>query len=145
MLLVSAIHQHESTVGIHMFLPSRTCLPPHLTPLGCQKACELPTSYSKFPLAICFTYGNAYVSMLVSKSVPPLSFTHCVHKICSLCLCLHCCPAITLISISRSSFQIPHICVAIPYFSLSDLLHSIQQALGSSTSLELTQMCSFLC
>ena len=29
-------------------------------------------------------------------------------------------------------------------FSLSDLLHSVSQDLGSSTSLELTQMCSFL-
>ena len=32
---------------------------------------ELPASYSKFPLAINFTYGNMYVSMLLSQFSPP--------------------------------------------------------------------------
>ena len=27
--------------------------------------------YSKFPLVICFTYGNVYVSVLLSQFVPP--------------------------------------------------------------------------
>ena len=36
----------------------------------------LPASYSKFPLAIYFTYGNIYVSILLSQVIP----THCDQK-----------------------------------------------------------------
>ena len=36
-----------------------------------------PALYGKFPLAICFTYGNVYVSTLLSQLVLPSSF-HCV-------------------------------------------------------------------
>ena len=32
---------------------------------------ELPASYNKFPLAVCFTYGNVYVSTLLSQFIPP--------------------------------------------------------------------------
>ena len=32
---------------------------------------ELPVLHSSFPLAIYFTYGNIYVSMLLSQFVPP--------------------------------------------------------------------------
>ena len=32
---------------------------------------ELSVSHSKFPLAICFMYGNVYASVLLSQSVPP--------------------------------------------------------------------------
>ena len=46
-------------------------LPPHLTPLGClERQVELPALYSIFLLAICFTYGNLCVSMLLSQFVP---------------------------------------------------------------------------
>ena len=31
----------------------------------------LPVSYSNIPLAIYFTYGNKYVSMLFSQFIPP--------------------------------------------------------------------------
>ena len=33
--------------------------------------CEFPESYSKFPLAVYFTYGNVYVSMLLSPFITP--------------------------------------------------------------------------
>ena len=37
---------------------------------------ELPASYSKFSLAVYFTHGNGYVSMLLSQFAPPApSFT----------------------------------------------------------------------
>ena len=41
--MVSAKHQHESAIGIHMSLPLEppTHLPPHTTPLGCHKALDL--------------------------------------------------------------------------------------------------------
>ena len=47
---------------------------PHYTPLGCHRAPRwLPVPTSKFPLAICFTYDNIYVSVLFSQFVPPSS------------------------------------------------------------------------
>ena len=42
-------------------------LSPHLTPLGGYSPFEFPEIYSKFPLAIYFTYGN--VSFHVTLSI----------------------------------------------------------------------------
>ena len=68
-MLVSAKHQHESAMGIHSSPPSWTHLPPRPTPLGCHRAPGWSSvSHSKFPLALCFTFGSVYVSML---SIPP--------------------------------------------------------------------------
>ena len=49
----------------------------------------LPVSRRKFPLAVYFTYGNVYVSMLFSPFVPP-SLPPLCPQFCSLCLHLHC-------------------------------------------------------
>ena len=49
------------------------------------------------PLAVCFAYGNVYVSMVLSQFVPPVSFPSYVHK-SSLCLRLHCYPANRFVS-----------------------------------------------
>ena len=76
------MHQHESPIGIHMSAPPWTSphLPSHPTPLGITEHwVELPAAYSKFPLATYFTYGNVYVSMLLSQFLP-LSPPLCVHK-----------------------------------------------------------------
>ena len=84
-MLVCAIHQHKSATGIHMSPPleSPFHLLPHLTPLGCQRAPGwAPWVHSKFPLAICFTYGNTYVSTLLSRFVVP-SPSHTVHQLFS--------------------------------------------------------------
>ena len=63
-VLVSAIHQHESDIGIHMPPPSSTSLPPPTPSPPLQVVTEpwfeFPESYSKFPLAIYFTYGGVY-------------------------------------------------------------------------------------
>ena len=73
--LVSVIQQRESVTGIHISPTSGTSLasptPSHLTSLSQSTGFELPVSYSKFPLAIYFIYGNVYVSMLLSQCVPP--------------------------------------------------------------------------
>ena len=71
-------------------------LPLHPTPLGCYRLWfEFPESYSKFPLAIYFIYGN--VSFHVTVSIcPNLSFSPTpapgVHKsvlyVCELLLIL---------------------------------------------------------
>ena len=41
--MVSAIHQHDSAIGIHMSLPSRTTsqLTSRTTPLGCHRELAL--------------------------------------------------------------------------------------------------------
>ena len=47
-------------------------LPPHPTPLGCHRALGVhPLSLSKSLLTICLTYGNIYVSVLVSQIILP--------------------------------------------------------------------------
>ena len=40
MVLVSAIHQHESVIGIHLSLEPPSRLPPHPTPLGWLRESE---------------------------------------------------------------------------------------------------------
>ena len=48
------------------YVPSLLNLPPTPSFSSQSTRFELPVYYSKFPLPICFTYGNVYVSMLVS-------------------------------------------------------------------------------
>ena len=69
--MVSAMHQHEpqaSTRSLPLKPPSQ--LPSYPTPLGCHSF-GFPASYSKFPLALYFTYVNLYVSTLLSQFIPP--------------------------------------------------------------------------
>ena len=73
--LGSVIHQHESVTG-HTYVPSLLKLPPTSHPIPLLRAVtehwvQLLTLYSKFPLALCFTSDNAYVSMLLSQFVSP--------------------------------------------------------------------------
>ena len=76
-VLVSAMHHHESTIGIYIYIsPSSWTSTPPPTPSHCCRSSqstgfEHPTSYSKFPLDICFTYGNEHVSELGFQLVPP--------------------------------------------------------------------------
>ena len=90
-VLLLAIQQHESAIRIHMSSPSLASLP---TPSpGCHRAwAEIPVLYNNFPLAICFTYGNTYVFMLLSPFVPP-SLSPTMSTSLSLCLHFCCCPA----------------------------------------------------
>ena len=131
-----------------MPLPSFLNLPPLSHPIPplqmvTEHQAELPALYSNFPLVIYFTRSNVYVSMLLSQFIPPSpSPTESINLLSmSECLLLPC-----KIGSSIPFFQIPYI-LALIYdicFSPFDLLHSLRQALGTSTSLELTQMCSFL-
>ena len=70
-VLISAVHQLESAVGIHMSPPSGSSLlpptPSHPSRLSQSTRFELPASYSKFPPTIYFTYGNVYQFSLVQS------------------------------------------------------------------------------
>ena len=70
-MLVSAIQQHESAIGMHMPLLLEPPIPSHPTWLSQSTGFEFPALHSKFPLAIYSTYGNVYVSMLLFQLVPP--------------------------------------------------------------------------
>ena len=73
-VMVFAIHQHELATGIYVsppiLNPSPTSL--HPIPLGCPRAQALGVLFhASLALVICFTYGNARVSMLFSQITPP--------------------------------------------------------------------------
>ena len=72
-------------------LPPHTALQPVREPLF-----EFPESYSKFPLAIYFTYGNINLHVTLSTHLTHFSPTLCP-QVCSLCLFL-CCPENKFIS-----------------------------------------------
>ena len=72
--MVSAIHQLNQP---QLYVPSHLNLPPTSLPIPpFQVFAEhwgfvFPVSNSEFPLAIYFTYGNVYVSVLLSQFFPP--------------------------------------------------------------------------
>jgi len=106
-LLISAIHQYELAIGIYAL--SLLKLPPtspsHPSRLS-EFWVELPVSYRKFSLAICFTYGCVYFNAILSICLI-LSFPcHNREQICSLCLCFYCCPENRFISTAFLEFQI---------------------------------------
>ena len=61
-VLFSTKYQHGSPIGLPMSPLTWTFLPPpflsHSSRLSLNPQFEFPESYSKFPLAIYFTYGN---------------------------------------------------------------------------------------
>ena len=124
--MVSAIHQHESAIAMYMSPLSLTSLPPptpcHPSRLSQSPWFKLPASYSKIPLAIYFTYGNIYVSMLLSQIIP-LLFPSLCPKVYSLCLHLHCCPVDRFIHTIFLDFI--YICINTWYLSFSSLLTSL--------------------
>ena len=62
------IGRRHTYVSCLLSLPS----PPHPSRLSQSTSFGIPASYSKFPLAGYFAYGDVYVSTLLSQSVPPL-------------------------------------------------------------------------
>ena len=62
-------HRHIYGPPSWTSLPSPS--PPHPSRVSWSTSFGFPASYSKFPLAISFTSGNIYVSMLLSQIIPP--------------------------------------------------------------------------
>ena len=100
--------------------------------------------YSRFLLVIYFIHISVYMSIPVSRFIPPTPHFPTLVSIrlfsTSVSLFLLCKP-VHLYHFSRFHIYalIYDIC-----FSLSDLLHSVWQSLGPSTSLQMTQFRSFL-
>ena len=111
-----------------MYSPSWTSIPPPTPSHPCRLSwspCQFSESYSKFPLAIYFTYGSVYVSIATLSICPTLSspaadlWTHCsrggeggtmyahIHNVSIMdCVCTHtmCAfPLLLLLLLSRFS------------------------------------------
>ena len=72
-VLVSSVQQSESTICIPISPPSWTSLPPTTIPrisVTTEHQAELPVLYSRLPLAIYFTHGSVYMSILISQFIP---------------------------------------------------------------------------
>ena len=138
-MLVATIQWGESAICIHISPPSSLFLP-------------LPSSHSSRSLQsraelLVYTADSHWLSIHDHMIVYicqccSLDLSHPLHPalcslICSLYLCLYSCPANRFIC--AIFLHIYDIC-----FSLSVLLHSVQQTLDSSISLQMTQFCSFL-
>ena len=140
MLLVSAVQQHGSALSILCPLPFQP--PSHLPPRPLLQVITelwggLPESYGSLLLAVSFTDGDVHVSKLLSQFAPP-SPSLSVLSLISMSAPLF----LPFKQVHQHRFSRSHIYVLIYgiCFSPSNLL----QALGSSMSLELTQIHSFL-
>ena len=114
-----------------------------------QHWADLPVWCNCFPIPIYFMFGGVYMSMSRSHNVQAYSSPSCVLK-----SIIYVCVFIPVLSLDSSEpffifyfiFFRFHIYV-LAYgncFSLSDLLHSVWQTLGPSTSLQITQFHFFL-
>ena len=116
--------------------PSSHYLLPHIpsTYVITEHWAELYVLYSSILLAMYFTHGRVYMSMLPSQFIPPTPSTSVSTSPFS--LYLYSCPANRSISMIflGSIYMYQYIC-----FSSSDLLHTVWQALDSSISLQMTQ------
>ena len=120
-LLYNKVNQPYTYIYPH--IPSLLSLPPTLPILPLQVVtkhrADLPVLCSCFPLAISFTFGSVYMSMLLSHFVPAYPSPSPCPQVHSLCLRLHSCPATRFISTFFFSFQIPYICISIWYLFFS--------------------------
>ena len=141
-VLVSAIHQHAPAICIYTSPPSWVSLhpptPSHFSSWSQSPGLSpLPHTANFHWLSILHMVAYMFPCYSLHLSHPLLPPTLCP-QVCTLCLCLHCCLQIRP---SVPSFQIPDICFNICYLFFSFWPTSL---CVTSTSLELTQKCSFL-
>ena len=113
-LLYNKVNQLYAYLYPH--IPSLSHLPPTLPipPLQvvAKHRADLPVLCGCFPLAIYFTFGSVYMSVLLSHFIPAYPFPSPCPQVHSLRLCLYSCPAPRFIR-TFFFFQIPCICVSI--------------------------------
>ena len=94
-LLYNKVNQLHLYIYPH--IPSLLCLPPTLVipPLQVvtKHQADLSVLCGCFPLAIYFTFGSVYMSMLLSQFVPAYPYPSPCPQVHSLCLHLYSCPA----------------------------------------------------
>ena len=104
---------------LYPHIPSLLHLPPTLPILplyvDTKHRADLPVPCSCFPLAIYFTFGSVYMSMLISHFIPAYPSPSLCPQVHSLRLCLYSCPAPRFFITFFFFFQIPYICVSIQY------------------------------
>ena len=137
-MLVSAIYQHESAIGIHISPSSWTCLPPHFTPLGCRRTPDLSSlhhteHFHQLYANLCAHAAFSICTPSASPTMPTSLFSMPASPLLP-CKVAH--------QIHLARFH-KYALIHNTCFSVSDSLHSVQQALLPSTSLGLPQMCSF--
>ena len=99
------------------------------TPPATEPLFEFPGSYSKFPLAICFTHG--VVNFCYSVHTLPLLLPLLLPcpQVCSLCLFLHCHPENKVISaFSSDSIYMCQYTIFISLFLISVQFSSVTQS-----------------
>ena len=116
-------HRHTYAPSLSNLLLTSHPTPPHPSRSSQSTGFELPESHSKLPLAIYFTYGNIYVSMLLFQFVPSSPSPNCFHKsVLHVCISKPFCKQDHQYHLSRFHiYVLIYIC-----FSLSGLLHSVQ-------------------
>ena len=73
--MVSAKRQHELAIGTQVSLPLKSPAPSHPSRLSQSTDFGFPTSYSKFPLAICF---NVVMYMFQCSSLKSFHPQKCI-------------------------------------------------------------------
>ena len=96
--MVSAIHQHESATGIHMFPPS-TSLPIPPLSLVTEHQLWVPCVIQQIPTGYLLYIWQWICFSATLSNHPTFSLPALCPKVCSLCLYLHCCPLDRFISI----------------------------------------------
>ena len=71
---------------------------------------DLPVLCSCFPLAICFTFGSVYMSMILFQFVPAYTSPCLCPQVHSLCLRFYSCPATRFISTIFHFLDSIHMC-----------------------------------
>ena len=125
-----------SHISFLLHLPPNLPIPP--LKVVTKHRADLPVLCGCFPLAIYFTFGSIYKSMPLSHFVPAYPSPSPCPQVHYLCLRLCSCPAPTFF---RTIFFLRFHIYVLAYgicFSLSDLIHSVWQSLGPSSSLEIT-------
>ena len=136
--LVSAVQRSGSSC-VHMSPPSWAPSHPPPTP-----ALQASQGAGWAPRALHRPRGCWHMAVVVSPSLPvrPALLFPSVSACHSLGLGFLCCPGTRFISTVFLDYTDVLICDV--WFSLLNLLHSVRQALGPSTSVKMTQFCSFL-